>query len=92
MRLRSPQELTKELEKSPKRPTRADDGALVDEARRSREELAASRLEIALIFARSNKLDIARGRLRRITIEFEGTAAAHHASATLKKLAHPARA
>lgn len=89
MRLRSPQELKTELERSPRPSTRADGGALSDEARRNREKLAEGRLDIALIFARSNKLDMARRRLRRITIEFEGTAAARDASRMLHRLARP---
>jgi len=89
MHLRSPQELKRILEQSPKWPI--EGGARSDGPGRNREKLAERRLDIALIFARSSKLDMARRLLRRIIIEFEGTTAAHDASAILKKLASSAR-
>ena len=91
MRLRSPQELKRELAHPPKQSMRTDGGVLSEESSRSREKLAESRLELALIFARSHEFDMARRRLRRITIEFVGTVAAHDASVILKKLARSAR-
>ena len=64
----------------------AENRELIDQAIQKRERLAESQLEMAKLFIRNGKPEIALRRLKQITAEFGGSAAAKEAKAMMKSL------
>ena len=64
----------------------AEKNELLEQAIQKRERLAESQLEMAKLFIRNGKPEIALRRLKQITAEFSGSAAANEAKALMKSL------
>lgn len=66
--------------------TDAEQKERVEQAIQKREKMAESNLEMAKMFLRNEKLDIARRRLRELVSEFDGSTAATEAKVLLKRM------
>ena len=68
------------------KPSEAEKNDLLEQAIQKRERLAESQLDMAKLFILNGKPEIALQRLKQITSEFGGSAAAKEAKAMMKKL------